>query len=205
MLFNPNLSWKTTRSTVSILKKVRGHHITTTCAFFVLLLFSCTEIRNWKKKHQRFSVRSSIEWMDSTLLSFKESIWTIFHLMRTFCTWAFFYGIDIVDGKVIGELAGWNVQKYGNTVGLLRYNNHICYMSNISGVFESFFCSNCDTFFNRTSNLKQDLTSCKDLVEHVYPRNVYQIREALFDKLNSFGIEYTKEQALFKNLAVFDF
>jgi len=35
--------------------------------------------------------------------------------------------------------------------------------------------------------------------------NVYQIRETLFDKLNSFKIEYTKEQTIFRNLAVFDF
>ena len=37
------------------------------------------------------------------------------------------------------------------------------------------------------------------------PRNVYQIRETLFDKLDSFGIKYTSEQKLFRNLAIFDF
>ena len=36
-------------------------------------------------------------------------------------------------------------------------------------------------------------------------RNVYQIRETLFDKLDSFGIKYTSEQKLFKHLAIFDF
>ena len=39
----------------------------------------------------------------------------------------------------------------------------------------------------------------------VYPKNVYQIPENLFEKLDSFGIEYTNEQTLFKNLALFDF
>ena len=38
-----------------------------------------------------------------------------------------------------------------------------------------------------------------------YPRNVYQIRETLFDKLNSFGINYPSEQKLFTHLAIFDF
>ena len=42
-------------------------------------------------------------------------------------------------------------------------------------------------------------------MKNVYPRNVYQIRETLFDKLDSFGINYTSEQKLFKNLAIFDF
>ena len=42
-------------------------------------------------------------------------------------------------------------------------------------------------------------------MKNVYPTNVYQIRETLFDKLDSFGINYTSEQKLFKNLAIFDF
>ena len=41
--------------------------------------------------------------------------------------------------------------------------------------------------------------------ENVYPKKVYQTQETLFDKLDSFGIEYTNEQTLFKNLALFDF
>ena len=42
-------------------------------------------------------------------------------------------------------------------------------------------------------------------MKNVYPRNVYQIRETLFDKLDSFDIKYTSERQLFKNLATFDF
>ena len=56
------------------------------------------------------------------------------------------YDIDIVDGNIIGELARRSVQKYDKTVRLLRYNNHICYVSNINAVFQSFRCPNCDTF-----------------------------------------------------------
>ena len=61
------------------------------------------------------------------------------------------------------------------------------------------------TFFNRTLNLEQHLTTCKERVKNVHPQNVYQTRETLFDKLDSSGIEYTNEQTLFKNLAIFDF
>ena len=42
-------------------------------------------------------------------------------------------------------------------------------------------------------------------MKNVYPRNVYQIRETLFDKLDSFGIKYTSEQKLSEKLAIFDF
>ena len=38
----------------------------------------------------------------------------------------------------------------------------------------------------------------------MYPKNVYQVRETLFDKLNSFSIPYTDNQKLFKKQAIFD-
>ena len=59
------------------------------------------------------------------------------------------YDIDNVDGNIVGELARRSVQKYENTVRLLRYNNHICYVNNINAVFQSFRCPNCDIFFQQ--------------------------------------------------------
>ena len=115
------------------------------------------------------------------------------------------YDIDFVDGNIIGELVRRSVQKYENTLRLLRYNNHICYVNNINAVFQYFRCPNCDTFFNRTFNLERLLTTCSERAKNVYPWNVYQIREALFDKLDSFGVKNTNEQKLFKKSALFDF
>ena len=69
------------------------------------------------------------------------------------------YDIDIVDGNIVGELARRSVQKYENTVRLIRYTNHICYVNNINAVFQSFRCPNFDTFFNKTSNLERHLTT----------------------------------------------
>ena len=46
--------------------------------------------------------------------------------------------IDIVDGSIIGEPARRSVQKYDNTVRLLRYNNYIFYGSNINAAFQIF-------------------------------------------------------------------
>ena len=77
--------------------------------------------------------------------------------------------------------------------------------------FNLFAALNVTLFFNRTFNLERHLTTCSERVKNVHPRNVCQIRETLFDKLDSFGIKYTSEQklselAIFsKNLAIFDF
>ena len=78
-------------------------------------------------------------------------------------------------------------------------------MNNFKAVFQSFCCTNCDTFFNRTFILERSLTTCSERVKIIYPRNVYQLRETLFDKLDSFRIKYTSERKLFKNLSIFEF
>ena len=41
--------------------------------------------------------------------------------------------------------------------------------------------------------------------EKDHPRNVYQIRENSFDKLDFFGFKYTSKQKFVENLAVIDF
>ena len=64
------------------------------------------------------------------------------------------YDIDIVDRNNIGEIARRSVQKYENTVRLLRCNDHVCYVNNKNVVFQSFHCPNCDTFFKRAFSLE---------------------------------------------------
>ena len=117
----------------------------------------------------------------------------------------FLYDIDFVDGELIGELCRRSNQKYENNVKLLCYNNHICYVNNINTLFKAFRCTTCDTFFSKTENLKWHLVTCSDRVEHIYPKNVYELRETLLEKLDVFKIPYRNEQKLFKNLAIFDF
>ena len=53
--------------------------------------------------------------------------------------------------------------------------------------------------------MERHLVTCSDRVKHIYPKNVYELRETLFEKLDAFNIPYRIEQKLFKNLAIFDF
>ena len=79
------------------------------------------------------------------------------------------YNTDIVDGNIIGELARRSKQKYLKTVRLLRYNNHIYYVRNIDGVFQSFRCPKCDTFCNRTFDFERHLTTCSQELKMSIP------------------------------------
>ena len=117
----------------------------------------------------------------------------------------FLYDIGFVNGELIGELARSSIQKFEKSVKLLRYNNHICYVSDMKSHFKSFCCSTCDTIFSKTGNLERHLITCSERVKHIYPKNVYQLRETLSEKLHSFNIPYREDQKMFKNLAVFDF
>ena len=117
----------------------------------------------------------------------------------------FIYDIDLIDGAMVGELARRSIKKYENNVQLIRYKSHICYVDNINALFKAFRCPTCDNYYQKTENLERHLVRCSERVKHINPKNVYQLRETLFDKLDSFGTQYTDDQKLFKNLAVFDF
>ena len=69
---------------------------------------------------------------------------------------------------------------------MLQHNNHIRYVNNIKAFFKAFPCSTCDTFFSNNGNLERHLVTCSERMKHIYPKNVYELREALFDQLTAF-------------------
>ena len=75
----------------------------------------------------------------------------------------------------------------------------------MNSFFKSVRCSRCVTIFSKTGNLERLLITCSERVKHFYPKDVYQLRETLFEKLDSFYIPYRKNQKLFENLDIFDF
>ena len=117
----------------------------------------------------------------------------------------FIYDIDLIDGALVGELARRSIKKNKKNAQLIRYKSHIWYVDKINALFKAFRCPTCDTHFQKTGNLERHLVRCSEGVKHIYPKNVYQLRETLVDKLDSFDIQYTDDQKLFTNLAVFDF
>ena len=86
----------------------------------------------------------------------------------------FIYDIEIEDGDFVGELARRSIEMYENNINLLRYNNHICYVDDINTFFKRFRCPNCDTFIKCAGNFHRHVKSCKDRIQHIYPKSVRQ-------------------------------
>ena len=115
------------------------------------------------------------------------------------------YDIDIVDGDFVGELARRSVEMYEENIKLLRYNNHICYVNDVSTFFKRFRCPSCDTFIHKAGNFNRHVKTCKNRVQHIHPKRVYTLRKTLYDKLDGFGNSYNDDHKFLKNLSVFDF
>ena len=85
------------------------------------------------------------------------------------------------------------------------FNNHIIHTIDNVSFFKCFWCSKCDTFFKRSEFLKKQLLRCKDRVKHIYPKNVYELGDHLFEKLEGFNLPVSEDTKLFNNIATFDF
>ena len=63
----------------------------------------------------------------------------------------------------------------------------------------------CDTFFLTTGYLERFLIISSERVKHFYPKNVYELNETLFDRIDAFRIPCGPEKKFLKFLVVFDF
>ena len=187
-------------------KKVQKNLTMTIFASSEHLLSTCMEMRDSGKKHQSYSISFLLTVEILTPSKFQgvcmDDIPSGEDLMGINI---FIYDIDLIDGAMVGELARRSIKKYEKNVQLIRCNSHICYVDNINALFKAFRYPPCDTYFQKTGNLERHLVRCSERRKHIYPKNVYQLRETLFDKLDSFDIQYTDDQKLFTNLAAFDF
>ena len=98
----------------------------------------------------------------------------------------FMYDFDVQEGEHVGKLARRSIRKFGKTVKLLGFNYHIIHTNDIDSFFECFQCPSCDTFLNKFDSFNKHLLICKDRVNHLYPKNVYELRETLLKSIFQF-------------------
>ena len=111
----------------------------------------------------------------------------------------FIYNFDIQEAEYVGELLRRSIGKFEKTVKFLRFNDHIIHTNDIDFFFKCFRCPSCDCFFNRSDNFNRHILTCKNRVRHNYPKNVYTLRETLFEKLEGFSIPVSKDNELISN------
>ena len=127
---------------VSRLKKTQGKHTTINCAFSCACSRFAGKSTTGKRNSKFFN--SFLNRLDGLSpnhfkgvhkndIPIVEDLLTLIILL---------YHVDFVDGNFIGKLAKRRVEKYDNTVRLLRYNNQLCYGSNNDAFFQSFRCPN---------------------------------------------------------------
>ena len=78
-------------------------------------------------------------------------------------------------------------------------------MSEINVAFLSLPRPSIDSLFNRAANLKRKFIRWSEEVKQFCPKYVCQKRATLFDNLDSFAKDNTKEQTFVEILALLDF
>ena len=99
----------------------------------------------------------------------------------------FQFDIDFIDGNLIDQLARRKIQKYDKSVNVLS-TTIICHVNNMNAIFKAFGCKTGDTIFSNTGKLERHLITCNEHVKQKYPKNAYDPREALLEKLDAINI-----------------
>ena len=115
------------------------------------------------------------------------------------------FDISQEEGQLVGTIARRSAGLYPDSVPLLRYGTHLCYVKDLRTVFHTYRCTSCDTFFNRPAWLERHQKTCTGAVKHKFPGNFYQLRSTVFEELESIGIEVPHNLRFYSHAAVFDF
>ena len=102
----------------------------------------------------------------------------------------FIYDFDIQEREYVGKLARRSIGNLNN-VTILTF----------SSVFDVPAVTVSSTYQTTSTNIFWDARSSKAF----YPKNVYELRETLFENLEGFHLPVSEENKRFKNLAIFDF
>ena len=91
------------------------------------------------------------------------------------------YELNLVDKARIAGCAGRSDGNQSHTERLVRYTSHICYISNVTTLFETYRFWSCDIFFSIALFIH---LVCHTTTKHKYPKNVKQLRETQCHKLD---------------------
>ena len=92
-----------------------------------------------------------------------------------------------------------------NIMHLNLFGEHFSYIKSFGKYSHSYYCESCDKFFSHHGTYKRHNKSCTGSIKHEYTGGRYRIKTNIFEKLESAGINISKDLRIFPFRAVFDY
>ena len=165
-------------------------------AFSEKLLCIYLATRDCRRKHSKNRTFSLTYLGVEIHRSSRVFTWLILRKWRTRCKWIFF------STTLTLWMESWSGNQHEDILKRLKEasNSYVTTISDMSSFFIFFRCCTCDKIFPKTGSLERHLITCSERVRHIYPKNVHQLRETLFENLDSFNIQFREEQKLFEKM-----
>ena len=115
------------------------------------------------------------------------------------------YTVEQVESRLRGELIHRTRGFYDETVTFIRYDRHMCYVSDLHKVIHDYVCPHCGTLFHKPNRLTRHLLTCSDRDKHIYRGGPYVLSRTIFEQLEEEGIVVPEQSRYYPFMAVFDF
>ena len=84
------------------------------------------------------------------------------------------------------------------------YNNHYSYVTNFSKFAKKFQCEKCSKIFKKIWHLKRHNAICYERTKYIFPGGFHKTKPTIFDKLESVGINISRNLKYFPYYVVWD-
>ena len=93
------------------------------------------------------------------------------------------FDFDIQEGKYVTKISSNNYWKIWG-----KNCCDIIYTEEADSLFKCSRCRVCDDFIYKPSHFSKYLLKCKYRMSHIWPKNMYQLQEVLFETVEGFII-----------------
>lgn len=107
------------------------------------------------------------------------------------------------DGTVI--VRHHPTTKFQEKIYMNLFEQHLSYITKFTAYAKKIQCPVCDRHFKRLADIKRHMKICSNITKYKLPGGMFQGEQSIFEKMEEFGIVYSKEEQFFPWFAVFDF
>ncbi len=114
------------------------------------------------------------------------------------------YSAELKGNRVVGLINRRSLSKFHETAYLLQWDDHVCYITKLSALFNLYRCTHCQKFFRYNSKLIVHERTCEKKTKHEFPTGVYQLELSIFERLQAFDIHVPHELRFYEHAVVYD-